>query len=111
MGKKYYNIIRTLLERFILPKYPFLKLKEIDSYVFSFRGDHNIQFSIRFIVPKKIPMDIQEEIDTEVQSLFKLSNLDKIDENTTGEINIWFKTPREKEFSFHFSPEYKLKRQ
>ena len=96
------NILKTLIERIILPKYPFLKLKEIDNYYLS----NHTTYDVRFITPKKVEASIQQEIDTELKNLFKMAGLDEKERYTRNKLMAWFKTPREKSWSFHSQPNY-----
>ena len=100
--KSPYDIIRNLIEKIILPKYPFLKLYDIDSYFLT----NNREYDVRFITKTKLDSKLQEQIDTEVKSLFKMSGLDQVERHTRNKIATWFKTPRAKDFSFHASYNY-----
>lgn len=97
-----YDIIRNLIERVILPKYPFLKLYDIDSYYLT----NNREYDVRFITTKKLSPLVQEEIDTDVKNLFKMAGLDEVERYTRNKVATWFKTPRSKDFSFHSTPNY-----
>lgn len=104
MQKSPYDIIRTLVERIILPKYPDLKIHDIDSYGLTSRR----AYDVRFISKKKPDAETQVEIDKEVTTLFKMAGLDEVE---TGRYNpntilTWFKTPREKHFGFTSTPNY-----
>jgi len=96
------NILKTLIERIIIPKYPFLKLKEIDNYYLT----NHTTYDVRFITPKKIDASIQQEIDTELKNLFKMAGLDEIERYSRNKLMAWFKTPREKSWSFHSLQNY-----
>lgn len=102
MTKSPYDIIRMLVERVLIPKYPFLKLHNIDSYVLT----NNREYDIRFIVKKKLEPHVQEEIDTEIKNLFRVAGLDEKERHTRNKIVTWFKTPRQKDWSFHARPGY-----
>ena len=56
-----------MVERIIIPKYKTLSIESIDSYVLT----RNREYDVRFYTTKKIPPEVQEEIDTEVKTLFK----------------------------------------
>jgi len=102
MGKSPYEILQTMIERIIIPKYPFLKIKDIDSYALT-----NLrEYDVRFIVNKKLEPEIQMEIDTEVKNLFKMAGLDEKERHLRNKIATWFKTPRAKDWSFHAKPGY-----
>ena len=92
------DIIKRLLENIIIPKYPSLEIHDIDSFQLV---DKRI-YDVRFIVKEKLPSEIQQEIDSEVKLLFKMAGLEKIEEDgyERNKIKVWFKTPREKEFTF-----------
>ena len=97
-----YDILKRLIERIILPKYPFLKLKDIESfYLTNFE-----EYDVRFITKEKIDPEIQTQIDTEVKSLFKMASLDEVERYTKNKICVWFKTPRQKDWTFHSKPGY-----
>lgn len=102
MKKSPYDIIRVLIEKFILPKYPFLKIKDIDSYFLT----NNREYDVRFITPKKLEPEVQMEIDTEIKNLFRMAGLDEKERYTRNKIAVWFKTPNAKDFSFHAHPGY-----
>lgn len=104
MQKSPYDIIRAMVERLIIPKYPFLKIHDIDSYNLTRRREYDV----RFIVKKMPDADVQVEIDQEVRSLFKMAGLDEMenDKGSPNVIYVWFKTPRQKEFSFKSPPNY-----
>ena len=99
-----YDIIRRLIESFILPKYPELKIHDIDSFALS----NNREYDVRFTVRKKPEPEIQQEIDAEMKNLFKMAGLDEIEINRyrRNKIQVWFKTPQGKEWSFHSKPGY-----
>ena len=92
-----YDILKRLIERIILPKYPFLKLKDIESfYLTNFE-----EYDVRFITKEKIDPEIQTQIDTEVKSLFKMASLDLKKRALRDKVLVWFKTPRQKDWTFH----------
>lgn len=99
-----YDIIRKLVESLILPKYPELKIHDIDSYFLT----NNREYDVRFTVRKKLPLETQQEIDTEVKTLFKMAGLDEVEKGKYGrnKIQVWFKTPQGKDWSFHAKPGY-----
>ena len=99
-----YDIIRRLVESFILPKYPELKIKDIDSYALT----NNREYDVRFQVRKKLPLETQQEIDTEVKTLFRMAGLDEVEQGRykRNRIQVWFKTPQSKDWSFHSKPGY-----
>ena len=94
------NILKTLIEKIILPKYPFLKLKEIDNYYLT----NYTTYDVRFMTPKKLEPSIQQEIDSELKNLFIMAGLDEKERWLRNRIKTWFKTPREKEWNFHPEP-------
>lgn len=102
MSKSPYDIIRMLVDRVILPKYPFLKLHDIDSYFLT----NNREYDVRFITKQKLEPQLQMEIDTEIKNLFKVASLDEKERYTRNKIAVWFKTPRSKDWSFHANPNY-----
>lgn len=102
MNKSPYDIIRRLIELTVLPKYPFLKIKDIDSYVLT----NNRVYDVRFITSRKLEPEVQMVIDTEVKNLFKMAGLDEKERHTRNKIGVWFKTPRAKDFSFFPSAGY-----
>ena len=99
-----YDIIRRLIETILLPKYPELKIKDIDSFALT----NNREYDVRFQVRKKLPLETQEEIDSEVKTLFRMAGLDEIEQGRyrRNKIQVWFKTPQSKEWSFHSKPGY-----
>lgn len=99
-----YSQIQKLIEKVILIKYPFIKLKKIDSYKLT----NNEEFDVYFITKNKLEDDVQESIDTDVKSLFKMASLDiKGKGPSRDKIMVWFKTPRAKEYSFKAKQGYK----
>lgn len=102
MKKSPYDIIRIFVDKIIIPKYPFLKLDTIDSFALTnFR-----EYDIRFITKKKLEPEVQMEIDNDVKDLFRMASLDEKERYLKNKIMTWFKTPREKEWSFHSKPGY-----
>lgn len=97
-----YDILKRLIERIILPKYPFLKLKDIESYYLT----NFEEYDVRFITKEKIDPEIQTQIDTEVKSLFKMASLDLKKRALRDKVLVWFKTPRQKDWTFHGKPGY-----
>jgi hypothetical protein len=104
MEEPNYNIIRKLVERVVLPKYPGLKIHDIDSYFLS----QNEEYDVRFRTSKKLPAEIQVEIDKEVKTLFRMAGLEEIQSGKykPNEIKVWFKTPNAKDWSFTSTYEY-----
>ena len=97
-----YEIIETLVERIIIPKYPFLKIKDIDSYALT-----NVrEYDVRLITKRKVDAETQMEIDTEVKNLFKMAGLDENEISKRNKIAVWFKTPAQKDWSFTAKPGY-----
>lgn len=105
MEKSPYDIIRIMIEKIILPKYPKLKIDSIDSMNF---GDRR-EYDVRIRVPKKLSPEIQMEIDTELKKIFKMASLDVVDsgKNYPNSIAVWFKTPNQKDWTFHSKQDYK----
>jgi len=102
LKKSPYDIIRNLIEKIVIPKYPFLKLEDVDSfYLTNYR-----EYDVRFITPKKLDPEVQMEIDSEIKSLFKMVSLDEVERYQKNKIATWFKTPRAKEWSFHSLANY-----
>lgn len=97
-----YDIIKKFVEKIILPKYPFLKLKDIDSYALT----NYREYDVRFLTSEPLESDVQMEIDTEVKTLFKMVGLDNVERYTKNKIVVWFKEPRRKEWTFKSSPGY-----
>jgi hypothetical protein len=99
-----YDIIRKLIEKIIIPAYPELKLNDVDSFAVSYRRN----YGVRFITKTKLPTETQVKIDTELKNLFKAASLDEteIGRYRPNTISVWFKTPREKEFSFRAPTNY-----
>lgn len=99
-----YNIIRTMVEKLILPQYPSLKIFKIDSYNLT----QNVEYDVYLTTPKKLEKEDQMKIDTEIKNFFKMAGLDVVEQNKHKKNNIlvWFKTPREKSWAFHASPGY-----
>ena len=97
-----YEIIQKLIERIIIPKYPFLKLKDIDSYMLT----NNREYDVRFLVKQKLEPEVQQEIDSDVKNLFKMAGLNEVERYTRNKICVWFKTPRQKDWSFHAKSGY-----
>lgn len=100
-----YDIIKRMVESIILPKYPELKLYDIDSYPIT----NNREYDVRFRVRKKLPAEIQVEINEDVKSLFRMAGLDEVE---TGKykpniIKVWFKTPNARDWSFTSPHGYK----
>lgn len=94
------EILKHLITKVILPKYDFLKSFEIEE----FHLTNFLEYDVRFITKKKLPVNDQVMIEKEVQSLFKMAGLDNKVKNKTqsNKVMIWFKTPREKEFYFSY---------
>jgi hypothetical protein len=105
MDKSPYDIIQTLVDRLILPKYPIIKSYQVDSFMYGWKGR---KYEVRFITKKKMVTKDQEEIDSELKTLFKMASLDHIDDKhkSNNKIQAWFKTTREKEYSFTSNPNY-----
>lgn len=105
MSKSPYDIIRTLVEKVLIPKYPMIKIHDIDSYRLTGRREYDV----RFITEKKLDSETQMEIDTELKELFRMAALDETEREArfSNIIASWFKTPREKDFSFSSKPGYK----
>ena len=93
-----------MIERLILPKYPTLKIKGIDSYKLT----NKTEYDVYFLTKKKLSQEDQMTIDTQIKSFFKMAGLDIIEKNRTQKNNIlvWFKTPKSREWTFHASPGY-----
>lgn len=102
MTKSPYDIIKIFVEKIILPKYPFLKLYDIDSFYLT----NNREYDVRFLTKEKLEPEVQMEIDSDVKSLFKMASLDEIERHTRNKIGVWFKKPRQKEWTFHAKPGY-----
>lgn len=102
MEKSPYDIIRMFVERIILPKYPFLRLYDVDSYNLT----NNRIYDVRFITKTKPEPEIQQEIDIEIKNLFKLASLDEKERYLRNKIMVWFKTPHQKDWTFHSLPNY-----
>lgn len=102
MNKSPYDIIRYFVEKIILPKYPFLKLESIDSFVLT----NYREYDIRFKVKKKLDPNVQTEIDSDVKDLFRMASLDEKERWLRNRVKTWFKTPNSKEWSFHGRPGY-----
>lgn len=101
--KSPYDIIRTLVESLILPKYPFLKLVDVDSY----RLTNVREYDVRFHTKKKMEPSEQAEIFDEIKTLFKMAGLNEKEFIFQNKINVWFKHPRAKDFSIHLPDGYK----
>ena len=104
MNKSPYDIIRHLVEKLVLPKHPTVTLSEVDSL---FWGGRRV-YDVRFLTKKELDSEIQEEIDTEIKTIFKMTSLDQI-ESSNGNRNIiraWFKTPRQHNYNFTAGPNY-----
>ena len=88
-----------MVERIILPKYQTLSIESIDSYLLT----ANREYDVRFYTTRKIPPEVQEEIDTEVKNLFKMAGLDEYEDrrNRRNIVAVWFKRRGAKDFSFH----------
>lgn len=102
MKKSPYDIIRGFVEKIIIPKYPFLKLETIDSFVLT----NYREYDIRFEVKKKLDPKVQTEIDSDIKDLFRMASLDEKERWLKNRIKTWFKTPKEKEWNFHSEPNY-----
>lgn len=100
MKKSPYDIIQTFVDKIIIPKYPFLKLETIDSFV----STNYREYDIRFKVKKKLEPKVQTEIDSDIKDLFRMASLDEKERWLRNRIKTWFKTPREKEWNFHSEP-------
>jgi hypothetical protein len=94
--KSPYDIIRILVESVILPKYPFLKIADIDSY----RLTNVREYDVRLITKKKLEPKLQTEIFEEIQSLFQMAGLNEREFLYPNKILVWFKHPRAKDFSY-----------
>jgi hypothetical protein len=104
MGKSPYDILRHMVEKIILPKHPTIQLSDVDSFFFSGRR----YYDVRFITKKELDSETQEEIDSELKTLFKMASLDQPDGNyfNKNTIKSWFKTPRQKQYSFSSRQNY-----
>jgi len=104
MGKSPYDILKNMVEKIILPKYPTIELSDVDSL---FLGSRRY-YEVRFITKKELDVETQEEIDSEIKTLFKMASLDQPDRGyfNPSIIKTWFKTPRQKEYSFKSRPNY-----
>lgn len=102
--KSPYDIIRMMIERIIIPKYPFLKKFEVDSMRFTKRREYDVRFHVK----EKPSPEIQTEVDEEILSLFKLASLDERENNSTARNTIytWYKTPNSKDWSFKSTSDY-----
>jgi hypothetical protein len=100
------EIIKRLVEKVILPKYPEIKLNDVEDYTFGGRK----MYDVRFINKTKLPKETQTEIHNEVKSLFVMSGLNLNDKTDylPNIIKVWFKTPREKYYSFHHPFNYEF---
>jgi hypothetical protein len=96
------NILRTLVERIIIPKYPFLKLYDIDS----FWNPNYEEYDVRFKTLKKLTPEVQQEIDSEVKKLFTMAGLDEKERHLRNKVMVWFKTPNAKDWAFHATQNY-----
>jgi len=97
------EIIRKLVERVILPKYPFLKLYQIDSYNLT----QLKEYDVRLITKKRLDEKMQMEIDTEIKNLFTMAGLDSIERFQRNKVVTWFKAPNGKSWTFKSGPDYK----
>ena len=97
------EILKKLIERVILPKYPFLKLYEIDS----FNLTQLKEYDVRLITKKRLDEKIQMEIDTEIKNLFTMAGLDNIEKHLRNKVVTWFRAPNGKSWTFKSSPGYK----
>ena len=97
------EIIKKLVERVILPKYPFLKLFGIDSYNLT----QLREYDVRLITKKKLDEKMQMEIDTEIKNLFTMAGLDSIERYQRNKVVTWFKAPNGKSWTFKSGPGYK----
>ena len=97
------EILRKLIERVILPKYPFLKLYKIDSYHLT----QLTEYDVRLITKKKLDENMQMDIDTEIKNLFTMAGLDNIDRHSRNKVVTWFKAPNGKSWTFKSGPGYK----
>ena len=100
-----YQILRTMIERLIIPQYPSIKIHSIDDYKLT----NHVEYDVYLLTKKKLSVEDQMKIDSEVKNFFKMAGLDKISPNKTIKDNVlvWFKTPRAKEWSFHGAANYK----
>lgn len=100
--KSPYDIIRILVEKVILPKYPFLEIADIDS----FRLSNSREYDVRFHTKQKLEPTIQAEIFDDVKSLFLMAGLNEKEFIHPNKINVWFKHPRAKDYSIHLPNGY-----
>jgi hypothetical protein len=93
-----YDTIKRLVESIILPKYPELKLHDIDSYPLNSRREYDVRFKVK----EKLPSETQVKINEDVKSLFRMASLDELETNKRkrNTIKVWFKTPNSKDWSF-----------
>lgn len=96
------EVISKLIEKLIIPQYPFLKLWGIETYIIS----KNREYMVRFITKKKLDVDIQMKIDSEVKSIFRMTGLDDTEGTTKNKITSWFKYTGGKYWSFTRKDEY-----
>lgn len=96
------EILRRLVDRVIIPKYPFLKLDKIDDFHLSQQNEYDV----RFITKKKLDAETQTEIDTEIKNLFTMAGLDDIQKYKRDTVVTWFKAPNGKSWTFLGKPGY-----
>ena len=93
--KSPYEILETVINKIILPRYSFLTLDNVDSYPFV----NGRIYEIRFISDVSLDADIQMEIDTELKNIFKMTGIGEKNERTTKIVS-WFKSPDDDDWSF-----------
>lgn len=94
MDKTPEELLEFYIQKYILPKYDFLKLKGIEKELWGLKT----KYSVKFITSKKLDIDTQKKIDTDIEKIFSSIGVDVKSDLYKSEISVWYKTPREKYF-------------
>lgn len=82
-----YEILRVLVEKVILTKYPFLEIESIDSEL----NNRKRIYNITFLTTKPMDLPLEYEIYIETKRLFKMAAIDTGTDYKPSEIEVWFK--------------------
>lgn len=82
-----YDILKVLVEKVILPKYPFLEIESIDSEL-----NHRTRvYNITFLTSKPMDLPLEYEVYLQIKRLFKMAAIDSGANYQPSEIEVWFK--------------------
>lgn len=82
-----YDILKVLVEKVILPKYPFLEIESIDSEI----NSRTRVYNITFLTSKPMDLPLEYEVYQQTKRLFKMAAIDSGMNYKPSEIDVWFK--------------------